>query len=88
VLDRLALVGFRRFAIWYLLPRQNYFELIPSRSNNLQTVRGILGLLLEHLTEQTGLFMGLNVFDGLVNCQIQRSVRDTPIAVIQLAGFL
>ena len=38
----LTLVKLRRFAIWYLLPRQDYFELIPSRSNNLQPVRGLL----------------------------------------------
>jgi hypothetical protein len=43
VLDRLALGRFRRFAIWYLLARQDYFELIPSRSNNFQPVRGLLG---------------------------------------------
>jgi len=34
---------FRRFVMWSLLPRQDYFELIPSPSNNFQPFRGLLG---------------------------------------------
>ena len=46
-----------------LLLRQNYFELIPSRSNNLQPVRATLGAPLEHFPDQTGFFISLNVFE-------------------------
>jgi hypothetical protein len=45
-----------------VLPRQNYFELIPSRSNRFQSVRGLL-VYLEHLPDQTGFFKDLNVFE-------------------------
>ena len=45
------------------LPRQDYFELIPSRSNNILSVRLPLGARLEHFPDQTGFFIGLNVFE-------------------------
>ena len=52
----LALGKLRRFAIWYLLARQDYFELIPSRSNNLQPVRGLLGCAPRALSGSDRLF--------------------------------
>ncbi len=67
VLDWLALGKFRRLAIWYLLARQDYFELIPIRSNNLQLVRASLSAPLEHFPDQTGFFISLNVFEPVQN---------------------
>ena len=46
----------------YVLPRQDYFELIPNRSNNSQLVRGFPGAHLEHPPDQAGFLVGLNVF--------------------------
>ena len=50
VLDLLAEQNLRRFKMRYVLPRQDYFELIPIRSNNLQPVRGLLGCTLRALS--------------------------------------
>ena len=43
VLNRLVLGKLRRFVMKHVLLRQDYFELIPIRSNNLQLVRGLFG---------------------------------------------
>ena len=51
----------------YVLPRQDYFELIPIRSNNLQLVRASLSAPLEHFPDQTGFFISLNVFEPVQN---------------------
>ena len=65
MLDLLVHQNLRRFVIWYLPPRQDYFELIPSRSNNLQAARGLSWCALEHFPDQTGFFIGLNVFESV-----------------------
>ena len=63
-----------------LLLRQDYFELIPSRSNNFQCVRGPFGALLEHFPDQTGFFIGLNVFEPVQDLphdlQVLRALAD------------
>ena len=63
-----------------VLPRQDYFELIPSSSNNLQPVRGLLGCALEHFPDQTGFFIGLNVFEPVQylphDLQVLRALAD------------
>jgi hypothetical protein len=55
----------------YVLPRQDYFELIPSCSNNFQPQRGLLGARLERFPNPTGLFVDLNVY-----VPVQDSIRD------------
>jgi len=50
----------------YVLPRQDYFELIPIRSNNLQPVRGLLGCAPRALSGSDRLLHGLNVFTSCV----------------------
>ena len=80
MLDLLVHQNLRRFAIWYLLARQDYFELIPIRSNNLQLVRASLSALLEHFPDQTGFFIGLNVFEPVQDLphdlQVLRALAD------------
>ncbi|MEY3888144.1 MAG: hypothetical protein RL650_2236 [Pseudomonadota bacterium] len=50
----------------YVLPRQDYFELIPSRSNNLQPVRDLLGCTPRALSGSDRILHGLNVFTSCV----------------------
>jgi len=45
-----------------VLTRQNYFELIPSRSNRFKSVLGLL-VYLEQYPDQTGFFIGIKVFE-------------------------
>ena len=61
-------------------------------SNSFQVVRTIynsfgasLGALLEHLPDQTGFFIGLNVFEPVKNfphdLQVLRALADGPLAL-------
>ncbi len=60
--------------------RQDYFELIPSSSNRLQSVRASLGALLERFPDQTGFLIGLNVFEPVQDLshdlQVLRALAD------------
>ena len=50
----------------YVLARQDYFELIPSRSTIYNLFGASLGALLDHFPDQTGFFIDLNVFASCV----------------------
>ena len=80
MLDLLVHQKLRRFVMRYVLGRQDYFELIPSRSNNLQPVRATLGAPLEHFPDQTGFFIGFNVFEPIQDLphdlQVLRALAD------------
>ena len=80
VLNRLVLGKLRRFVIWYVLARQDYFELIPSRSNNFQFIRGFRDAHLEHPPDQAGFLVGLNVFEPVQHfphdLQVLRALAD------------
>jgi hypothetical protein len=58
------------------LPRQNYFELIPTRSNRFKSVLGLL-VYLEQFPDQTGLFIGLNVFEPVQHFPHDLQIRLT-----------
>ena len=63
-----------------LLLRQDSFELIPSRSNNFQSVRRPQGVSLEHLPDQAGFLVGLNVLESVQDLphdlQVRRPLAD------------
>jgi hypothetical protein len=85
VLDLLAHQKLRRFVMKYVLPRQDYFELIPSRSNNFQFIRGFRDAHLGHFPDQTGFFVGLNVFEPVQDfphdLQVLRALADAAPAL-------